>query len=121
MAGSDVDHDDHADHNDDDADGEHAHSDAEPITDRVHDTSWSANLEQPQHGDDRDLLIDQAIDAIEHTEPGYHVNLVTHGNHGHPSEYLYDALDAAAIDAKIDYAYVEQCGCGGHVTRVDVE
>ncbi|MFB6232666.1 MAG: CGCGG family rSAM-modified RiPP protein [Haloarculaceae archaeon] len=119
MAGTDVGHGDH-DH-DDHEHGDHDHSDAEPITDRVHDTSWSANLEQPRHGDDRDLLIEQAIDAIEHTESGYHVNLVTHGDHGHPSEYLYDALDAADIDADIDYAYVEQCGCGGHVTRVEVE
>jgi len=28
------------------------HGDAEPVTDHTHDTSWSANLEQPQHADD---------------------------------------------------------------------
>lgn len=95
-----------------------SHDDVEPITDTVHDNSWSANLEKPQHADDRSLVVDQALDAIEHTTSGNHVNLVTHGDHGHPSEYLYDALDDALDD--IDYEYVERCGCGGHVTRVHV-
>ena len=104
---------------DDEHGHDHPHSDAEPITDHVHDTSWSANLEQPRHGDDRDLLIAQAIDAIEHTESGYHVNLVTHGDHGHPEEYLVDALEAA-LGEGLDWEYVEQCGCGGHVVRVRV-
>lgn len=104
--------DDHG-HNDD-----HPHSDAEPIIDHVHDTSWSANLEAPQHGEDQELLIRQAIDAIEHTGSGYHVNLVTHGDHGHPSTYLYDTLDEADIGTEFDYEYIDQCGCGGHVTRV---
>jgi len=93
--------------------------DAEPITDTVHDNSWSANLEKPQHADDRSLVVDQALDAIEHTTSGNHVNLVTHGDHGHPSEYLYDALDDALDE--IGYEYVEQCGCGGYVTRVHVQ
>lgn len=33
---------------DDDHDGT-----AEPITDRVHDNSWSANPEEPKYADDR--------------------------------------------------------------------
>jgi len=33
-------------------------------------------------------VVEQAIEAVEHTEPGNHVNLVTHGDHGHPSSYL---------------------------------
>jgi hypothetical protein len=44
------------------------------------------------------------------------VNLVTHGDHGHPEEFLFEMLDEAFEN--IDYEYVEQCGCGGHVTRV---
>jgi len=71
-----------AEHNHD-ADHDHDH-DAEPITDHVHENSWSANLETPANADNRELLIRQAIEAIEHTQPGYHVNLVTHGDHGHP-------------------------------------
>ncbi|WP_435065767.1 CGCGG family putative rSAM-modified RiPP protein [Halobaculum sp. EA56] len=70
---------------------DHDH-DAEPVTDRVHDNSWSANLEKPEHGKDRELILQQAIDAVEHTADGNHVNLVTHENHGHPSEYLFPGL-----------------------------
>ncbi|ACV47792.1 CGCGG family rSAM-modified RiPP protein [Halomicrobium sp. ZPS1] len=95
-----------------------SHDDVEPVTDHVHENSWSVNLEQPAHGDDRDLVVAQAIDAIEHTASGNHVNLVTHGEHGHPETYLYDALEARE---DVTYDYVEQCGCGGHVVRVQVQ
>ncbi|WP_134671517.1 CGCGG family putative rSAM-modified RiPP protein [Halorussus marinus] len=98
---------------------EHDHDGVEPITQTVHDNSWSANLEHPRHAESRGLLVEQALSAIEHTAPGHHVNLVTHGDHGHPETYLYEALDAAEAD--LDWEYVEQCGCGGHVTRVHVE
>ena len=92
----------------------------EPITDRDHDNSWSANLEQPHHADDRDLVVEQAATAVERTTAGNHVNLVTHGDHGHPETYLYDALGERFGD-DASWVYVEQCGCGGHVTRVHVE
>jgi putative CGCGG family rSAM target protein len=95
-----------------------SHDEVEPITESVHDNSWSANLEKPHHGEDRALVREQAIEAVEHTAPGNHVNLVTHGDHGHPEEYLYETLADAFDD--VEYEYVEQCGCGGHVTRVHV-
>jgi len=102
------------------SESEDDHSSAvDPITDHVHETSWSANLEQPRHADDRDLVVAQAIGAVEHTASGTHVNVVTHANHGHPSSYLYDAL-AEAFDEAVDWEYVDQCGCGGHVTRLHV-
>ena len=88
------------------------HDDVEPITDRMHDNSWSANLEKPHHADDRTLVVEQAIDAIEHTVSGNHVNLVTHGDHGHPRVHLFDALGDEYGD-DIEWHYVEQCGCGG--------
>lgn len=91
---------------------------AAPITDEVHDTSWSANLETPRHADDRVLTVRDALAAIDHTTPGNHVNLVTHGSLGHPETFLYEAIEAA--DDRLDPEYVEQCGCGGHVTRVQV-
>jgi len=97
-----------------------SHDDVEPVTDRVHDNSWSANLEKPPHAEDRDLVVAHAVDAVEHTAGGNHVNLVSHGEHGHPESYLYDPLVDAFGDA-IAVEYVEQCGCGGHVTRVHVE
>ncbi|MFB6082473.1 MAG: CGCGG family rSAM-modified RiPP protein [Halanaeroarchaeum sp.] len=100
-------------------DAEAADDAAEPVTDRVHENSWSANLEQPRHADDRDLLVDQAIDAVEHTATGYHVNLVTHGDQGHPETYLYEALRDRFGD-DVDVRYVDQCGCGGHVSKVRV-
>jgi len=95
-----------------------SHDEVEPITESVHDNSWSANLEKPHHGEDRELVREQAVAAVEHTAPGNHVNLVSHGDHGHPEQYLYETLEAAFDD--VEYEYVEQCGCGGHVTRVYV-
>ncbi|WP_434521509.1 CGCGG family putative rSAM-modified RiPP protein [Halorubrum sp. AS12] len=97
---------------------DHDHG-ADPVTDHVHENSWSANLEGPEHAEDRDLLVRQAIEAVEHTAAGNHVNLVTHGDHGHPEEYLFEALESQ-LGGDIDPEYVEQCGCGGHVVRVDV-
>lgn len=86
----------------------------------MHDNSWSANLEEPRHADDRSTVVEEAVDAVERTHPGHHVNLVTHSAHGHPEGYLYDALSERFRDS-IDLEYVSQCGCGGHVTRVTVE
>ena len=92
---------------------------ADPVTDHVHENSWSANLEGPEHAADRDVLVEQALSAVEHTATGNHLNLVTHGDHGHPETYLYDALDAE-YGERIEWEYVDQCGCGGHVVRVHV-
>lgn len=89
------------------------------ITDRLHDNSWSVNLEKPIYSNDSDLVVEGAIAAIEQTATGNHVNLVTHSAHGHPVEYLYERLDEAFDD--VTWAYVDQCGCGGYVTRVSVE
>jgi len=47
----------------------------------------------------------QAIDAIEHTASGNHVNLVTHGEHGHPESYLFERLNERD---GITYEYVTQ-------------
>jgi putative CGCGG family rSAM target protein len=94
-------------------------ADVEPVTRREHDNSWSADLEQSHHAEDRNLVVSQALDAIEHTTAGHHVNLVTHGDHGHPDTYLYPTL-ADEFDRGIEWEYVERCGCGGHVTRVHV-
>lgn len=98
-----------------------AHDDnTEPVTNRMHDNSWSANLEKSQYADDIDRALNHAIDAIEHTVSGNHVNLVTHAELGHPEEFLYEALSKEYAEKEIDWEYVDQCGCGGHVTRVDV-
>jgi putative CGCGG family rSAM target protein len=93
---------------------------AESVTERVHDNSWSVNLETPEHAENRELVLSQAIDAVEHTARGNYVNVVTHENHGHPKSYLFDVL-TDQFGGDIEYEYVEQCGCGGHVTKVHVE
>lgn len=103
------------------SDDGHAHGETEPVTDHTHDNSWSANLEKPQYEGDLTLLKRHAIDAIEQTTSGYHVNLVTHGTHGHPESYLYEDLSDRFNDDDIHWEYIEQCGCGGHVLRVYVE
>jgi putative CGCGG family rSAM target protein len=79
-----------------------------------------ANLEKPHHAADRDLVVTQAIDAVEQTTSGNHVNLVSHGDQGHPEAYLFEAV-RQGVDADLTISYVDQCGCGGHVSRVHVE
>lgn len=95
------------------------HDEIAPVTDRVHTNSWSANLEGPEHAADCEAMLREARRAVTHTASGNHVNLVTHGEHGHPEDYLFDALENAFGDA-VEPEYVDRCGCGGHVTRVRV-
>ncbi|WP_435096726.1 CGCGG family putative rSAM-modified RiPP protein [Halorubrum sp. N11] len=81
-----------------------------------HDASWSANLEQERYADDRETLIEHALAAINQTEAEYHVNLVTHPNHGTPEEYLEAPIRDQYPDAET--SVVDQCGCGGYVYRI---
>ncbi|MFB6302851.1 MAG: CGCGG family rSAM-modified RiPP protein [Haloferacaceae archaeon] len=100
-------------------DTSHDHG-TDPVTDRVHDNSWSANLGTPEYAAAEARIVEGAVEAVEYTVPGNHVNLVTHGDHGHPADSLYPAL-AERLGDVVEWEYVEQCGCGGHVTRVHVE
>lgn len=93
--------------------GEFKDYDGEP-----RDYTWSVNLELDKHGDDRELIVEEAKTAVRQTAPGYFVNLVTHENHGHPSDYLYDELRREFESVELEY--VSQCGCGGYVSRVHV-
>jgi len=81
-----------------------------------HDASWSANLERERYADDRETLIKHALIAIDQTDADYHVNLVTHPNHGTPDEYLEASIRDQYPDAET--SVVDQCGCGGYVYRV---
>ena len=99
---------------DDHADDEYDHEAVD--TEEFHENSWSVNLEKPRHAADREAVVDEARQAIAATAEGYHVNLVSHGEQGHPEEYLFERLE----DWGADYEYIRQCGCGGHVTRVHV-
>lgn len=79
--------------------------------------SWSASLEHGEYSEDRDLVIRHSIEAVEETEKGAYVNLVTPANFGNPEAYLKDVLVERYGDA-ITMKYIDQCGCGGHVYRV---
>lgn len=94
--------------------GEFKEYDGEP-----REYTWSVNLELDHHSDDPELVIEEAKEAVRQTASGYFVNLVTHENHDHPREYLYDELQEE-FDS-IELEYVSQCGCGGYVTRVHVD
>lgn len=93
-------------------------TDSELATDTEHEGSWSANLETERHADDRSLVVEGAREAVRSTAAGVHVNLVTHGSHGDPREYLWEVL--VTLDRVAEVEYVDRCGCGGYVTRVHV-
>ncbi|MFB6284619.1 MAG: CGCGG family rSAM-modified RiPP protein [Halobacteria archaeon] len=81
--------------------------------------TWSVNMELDKHAGDREMIVEEGKEAVRQTAPGYFVNFVTHGDHGHPSEYLYDELRNEFGDS-VDIEYVDKCGCGGYVSRVHV-
>jgi len=87
--------------------------------DETHDGSWSVNLETDEYAGDEDATVADAVVAVDHTRPGHHVNLVTHGENGHPETYLYADVEAAFDDVTVEF--VDRCGCGGYVTRVHRE
>lgn len=90
----------------------------EPVTRNVHDRPWIADLETDAHAENRQLLVAEALDAVEQTTPGTRLDVVTHERHGHPSGYLYAALESRA--PSVDVSDGGRCDCGGYVTRVRV-
>lgn len=102
-----------------DTHSDHENHGTEPVTDHVHGSAWAADLERPEHAADRELLVEEAITAVENTVEGSFVQLVTHEAHGHPSEYLYEPLEETFGDA-VHWEYVCQCNCGGHIVRGEV-
>ncbi len=95
-----------------------AYADREPVTMRVHDRAWTADLETDRHASDRRFVVDEAIEAVEQTRPDRFVDIVTHECHGHPSAYLYRAL--GSVDSDLDLSDRGRCSCGGYVTRVTI-
>ncbi|QQE81261.1 CGCGG family rSAM-modified RiPP protein [Alicyclobacillus sp. SO9] len=75
------------------------------------------NLETDEYIEDRDLIIEDSMKAIEETEPGYFVNLAVADNHGNPDGYLIPVLKAKYRES-VDIHFIDQCGCGGYVYRV---
>jgi putative CGCGG family rSAM target protein len=89
----------------------------EPVTRRVHEQPWIADLETPAHAADRELVVAEAIDAIEQTATGTRIEILTHQNHGHPSEYLYSRLDRFE---GVEISHAGRCDCDGYATAVVV-
>lgn len=79
--------------------------------------NWSISLEHDEYEQNLELVVKDAIKAVEQTAKGYYVNIVTPANFGNPTEYLLDPLTLHFCN-KIDTQYIDQCGCGGYVFRV---
>lgn len=78
---------------------------------------WSVALEHGEYEDNPSLVIKDAIEAVEKTEPGFYVNLVTPGSLENPETYLSRVLEEHFQDC-IKSKFIDQCGCGGFVFRV---
>lgn len=88
----------------------------EPVTPREHDQPWAADLETKKHADDKELVIEESLDAVKQTQPGQYVDLITHESHGHPSTYLYPVLESLGDHLEITAS--DRCTCGGYVSRI---
>ena len=80
--------------------------------------SWSLDLEDEEYAGDLDSLLKAAKQAVESTSPGYFVNIVTPASLGRP-DFLIQEL-RREYGERVRAEYVDQCGCGGYVTRVTV-
>lgn len=80
-------------------------------------TNWSISLEHGEYESDVELVVSDAIDAVQQTAKGFYVNIVTPPSFGNPDDYLTEALDLYFSD-QIDSQFIDQCGCGGYVLRV---
>lgn len=78
---------------------------------------WSIGLEHGEYETNVQLIIHDGVQAIEKTEVGHIVNLVTPQGFGDPTEYLSEVLRLQFGD-RIKFRLIDQCGCGGYVLRV---
>ena len=79
--------------------------------------NWSISLEHDEYVVDMELVISDAIDAVEQTQKGYYVNVVTPAAFGNPDNYLAEAL-VVYFGSGITMKFIDQCGCGGYVLRI---
>ncbi|EKN70208.1 hypothetical protein BABA_05966 [Neobacillus bataviensis LMG 21833] len=78
---------------------------------------WTKNLEHDEYEQDIDLIINDALEAVEETGTGCFVNLVTSSVFGNPTDYLQLLIEEMFPD-KVRIKFIDQCGCGGYVLRV---
>ena len=81
------------------------------------DKDWTKDLEHDEYENDIDLILKDALEAVEITQPGHFVNLVTSENFGNPVEYLQPLIEKMFKET-VSLKYIDQCGCGGYVLRV---
>ncbi|MGC5324303.1 CGCGG family rSAM-modified RiPP protein [Brevibacillus sp. SYSU BS000544] len=82
---------------------------------------WSLNLEDEYYVDHVEELVADAVKGVDETEKGFYVNLVTPAGCGDPASWLIPRLELILPAMEIGFErieYVDQCGCGGFVTRV---
>lgn len=87
----------------------------------VKEGDWSLNLEDPYYETHIEEVFSESIDAIQRTKEGHYVNLVTPGACGDPRNWLIPQLSALVQQVNLpvrEIRYIDQCGCGGYVTRV---
>ncbi|MBB5173278.1 CGCGG family rSAM-modified RiPP protein [Texcoconibacillus texcoconensis] len=82
--------------------------------------NWSIDLEHEPHDQDKALVIEDGLKAVEETAPGCYVNLVTPSAFGNPESYLGERVKDRFREA-VSVSYIDQCGCGGHVLRVTIK
>lgn len=79
--------------------------------------NWSISLEHEEYENNVELIIEDALEAIQNTSVGYYVNIVTPANFGNPDDYLTKSLKLC-FGPEIETKFIDQCGCGGYVLRV---
>lgn len=85
------------------------------------DKDWSLNLEDAYYAERPDELVRESVEAVAMTAPGRYINLVTPPEAGHPEQGLIGRIETALKTSGTLYeriVYIDECGCGGFVTRV---
>ena len=81
------------------------------------DKDWTKDLEHDDYEWNIDLIIADALQAVEETKKGCYVNLVTAERFGNPVDYLLPLLKEL-YPKTVNIKFIDQCGCGGYVLRV---
>jgi putative CGCGG family rSAM target protein len=81
------------------------------------DKDWTKDLEHDEYEFNIDLIIKDALQAVEETKKGHFVNLVTAETFGNPVDYIQPLLEEL-YPYQVKIKFIDQCGCGGYVLRV---
>jgi hypothetical protein len=82
---------------------------------------WSLNLEDDYYEAHIEEMLTESVDAVRQTKQGHYVNIVTPGANGDPRSWLIPELLVRLEQAELPIQgirIIDQCGCGGYVTRV---